>query len=438
MRPTSCRQVVLATLCLLSLVLVLASGCGGEAGIDGAPVETLIARQAEDLRAELIGIRRDLHQHPEIAGEEVRTSGIVAATLEAAGLEVRTGLGGHGVVGILHGKEDGPVVAYRADMDALSQDIEEEVPYRSATPGMGHACGHDVHTTVGLGIARVLASLGDKLPGTVVFVFQPAEETVEGARAMLAVGALADPAPEAIFALHVAPVEAGQLVTNPGVGLPGIEQFAISLSGPGDLEETASGLAEAIRALGTVHYPEDAAGWNSQFGAIFENDSHLSSFLLSLAWVDGSAAGEEAVVAGFFKAAGPAEYAEGKARLAGLLAGLEDKGISSRLESEKVLADMICDERLATWAIEPIEAVLGQDAVLTAHHSLPFFGEDFAYFLQRTPGAMFYLGASNTQEGIIALPHSPAFSVDEDAILHGVKGMSALLARYLLDPPESG
>jgi metal-dependent amidase/aminoacylase/carboxypeptidase family protein len=99
---------------------------------------------------------------------------------------------------------------------------------------------------------------------------------------------------------------------------------------------------------------------------------------------------------------------------------------------------MVCDERLATWAIEPLTAVLGQDAVLIAHHSLPFFGEDFAYFLQRVPGAMFYLGASNSQEGVIALPHSPAFAVDEDAILYGVKGMSVLLARYLIDSPENG
>jgi metal-dependent amidase/aminoacylase/carboxypeptidase family protein len=255
---------------------------------------------------------------------------------------------------------------------------------------------------------------------------------------MLADGALTDLAPEAFFALHVAPVEVGRLVTNPGVGLPGIEQFAISLSGEGDLEEVAGKLAESILAIGTVHYPEDAAGWNSQFDAIFEESSHLSRFILAMAWVDGSAGGEQTVVAGFFKASGPAEYRQAKERLGELLAELEEDGISSELESEKVLADMICDRQLATWAIEPMESVLGQNAVLTAHHSLPFFGEDFAYFLQRQPGAMFYLGGSNAEEGIIALPHSPAFRVDEDAILVGVKGMSALLARFLLDPPENG
>jgi metal-dependent amidase/aminoacylase/carboxypeptidase family protein len=409
----------------------------------GSPsLETRIVEQTDSIYAEAVRIRRDLHMHPEVAGSEVRTARIVADWLRTTGLEVRTGVGGHGVVGILRGAKDGPVVAYRADMDALPQEIEEQVPFTSATPGVSHACGHDVHTAVGLGIARVLSSFRAELPGTVVFLFQPAEETVEGAMKMIADGALDDPAPEAIFAVHVAPVESGTIVTNPGVGLPGIEQFNIKMTAagdvePADLEAAASRLAESIGAIGTVQYPEGPEEWQSQVAALLDRDTSLKSFILALAWLNEPASPDERAVGGFFKCSGASEYNRAKARLQELISELESAGIASEIQMEKVLADMICDERLATWAIEPLQAVLGQGAVLRAHASLPFFGEDFAYFLQQTPGVMFYLGASSAEDGIVALPHSPGFAVDEKAIRAGIQGMSSVIVHYLLSPPTT-
>jgi len=143
---------------------------------------TAIQEAAEANREDLIEMRRDFHMHPELSGQEIRTSGIVAQRLRALGLEVRTDVGGHGVVGVLHASRPGPVVAYRADMDAVPSEIAGEQPYRSRVPGVKHVCGHDVHTTVALGVATVLSSMSGDLPGTVMFIFQPAEENINGAR----------------------------------------------------------------------------------------------------------------------------------------------------------------------------------------------------------------------------------------------------------------
>ena len=126
-------------------------------------------------------------------------------------------------MGILRGGQPGPVVAYRADMDAVRDNSPDPVPFRSELPGVRHICGHDIHTTVALGVAVALSAVRDELPGTVKFVFQPAEENIQGAKAMIEDGVLEDPAPSAIFAVHTAPLEVGQIGSVEGLGLPGLD-----------------------------------------------------------------------------------------------------------------------------------------------------------------------------------------------------------------------
>src|SRR5205823_6655615 len=155
------------------------------------------------LAEELVATRRDLHAHPELGYQERRTAGIVAARLRELGLEVRDGVAETGVIGLLHGARPGPTVLLRADMDALPIQEASEVPYRSQTPGVMHACGHAGHTAMLLGTARLLAAQRESLPGIVKFVFQPAEEGGAGADRMIAAGALDDPAVEAAFGLHL-------------------------------------------------------------------------------------------------------------------------------------------------------------------------------------------------------------------------------------------
>jgi amidohydrolase len=193
------------------LVLLVASvGSAASAGAATLQTETRMGQleaTLETARETLIEIRRDIHRHPEVSGEEERTAGIVAEYLQGLDLEVTTGVGGHGVVGVLRGGRPGLVVSYRADMDAVYDDSHDPVSFRSETAGVRHICGHDIHTTVGLGVARALASIRDDLPGTVKFIFQPAEENLQGAAAMIDDGVLENPAPRAIFAVHSAPFE---------------------------------------------------------------------------------------------------------------------------------------------------------------------------------------------------------------------------------------
>src|SRR5690606_31631013 len=180
-----------------------------------ALLERVVAAAAARESA-LVALRHDLHRNPELSGSEVRTAAIIAGRLTALGFEVRTGVGGHGIVGILRGAHEGPIVAFRADMDAVRSNAPDPVAYRSVEAGVRHICGHDVHVAIGLGLAEGFAAARDDLAGTIMLVFQPAEETATGARAMLADGVFADERPDAIYAVHTSPYETGTLGTRSG------------------------------------------------------------------------------------------------------------------------------------------------------------------------------------------------------------------------------
>jgi len=391
-----------------------------------------IAEEADKIYDEIVEIRRDLHKHPELSGKEERTSGVIAKQLKSMGLEVTTNVGGYGVVGLLHGKPGGPVVAYRADMDALPQNIREDVPYKSVNKGISHACGHDVHVTVGLGIAKVLSAMKDEFSGTVKFIFQPAEENIQGAKAMLADGVLENPKPDYIFAVHVAPLEAGQIATMPGGGLPGGEQFAVTLSGNENLKKATSTTLKAIHAMSTVSFPRNMEEYEKIMKATLQKESFLTDFIFAMARKDAKQSSDEkTVITGILKAAKPDGYTRAHEQLNKALSDLDQYNITHEVKFGDSFPAMICDEEIAMESITPIEAILGKGSVIVAYGMIPFHGEDFALFLQKIPGVMFYLGGSNTPEGIIAAPHSPVFCVDEHALLVGIKGMTSLITHYL-------
>ena len=190
----------------------------------GSPLSREIDRRAPQLEAKAIAWRRDIHQHPELSNREVRTSKLVADHLRSLGIEVRTGVAKTGVVGILRGGRPGPVVALRADMDALPVAEEVDVPFKSTVRttylgqdvGVMHACGHDAHVAILMATAELLAGMREQLPGTVKFLFQPAEESPPpgeegGAALMIKEGALENPKVDAVFGLHVFPYEVGAL-----------------------------------------------------------------------------------------------------------------------------------------------------------------------------------------------------------------------------------
>ena len=189
---------------------------------------------AEAIHQEMIERRRDFHRHPELGFQEVRTAGIVASELNELGLEVQTGVGKTGVVGMLEGDEPGPTVLLRFDMDALPIEEENTTDYISTAAGVMHACGHDAHTTIGLGVAKLLNPYRDQLKGRLKFVFQPAEEGLGGASAMIAEGVLENPAPDYALGLHVwneKPV--GWVAATPGAAMAAVNSWKMRITGAG-------------------------------------------------------------------------------------------------------------------------------------------------------------------------------------------------------------
>jgi amidohydrolase len=182
----------------------------------------------------MVTLRRDFHRHPELSFEERRTSEIIAERLHAAGLEVRTGLAKTGVVGVLRGDRPGRTVAWRADIDALPLTETLDAPFASGTPGVMHACGHDGHTAIAITLADILAARRREMPGTAVFLFQPAEEILGGARPMIEAGALDDPRVEQIYGLHLTTTAPAGLVTaRPGPAMASADGFTVEVRGRG-------------------------------------------------------------------------------------------------------------------------------------------------------------------------------------------------------------
>ncbi len=195
-----------------SVFVMLSAGCQHNAS---RPIANdTIRLQTDKLFEKLVSIRRDLHEHPELAGNETRTSATIAKHFRELGLEVKVGQYGHSVVGILRGEHPGKTIAWRADLDALPGDFADPALFKSRTRGVHHACGHDIHMAIGLGIAEVLAKHRESLHGTVVFIFQPEEETFKGAKALVDSGVFSSIMPDEIYGLHVTALPVGQIVVR--------------------------------------------------------------------------------------------------------------------------------------------------------------------------------------------------------------------------------
>lgn len=215
----------------------------------------------------LVELRHDIHRHPEVSGREVRTAGVVAERLKAAGLEVRTGIGGNGVVGVLRGGRPGPLVAYRADMDAVPSSEPDPSSIRSETPGVRHICGHDLHVTIAVGLAEALARQRDRLNGSVMFIFQPSEERATGAGLMLADGLFAKEKPVAIYGLHTAPYEVGVVASRADRMMLANDQAPGVVNDPALF---AQAKADLIAALGAAAFRDSGAPperFSEDFGA---------------------------------------------------------------------------------------------------------------------------------------------------------------------------
>ncbi len=429
------RSILFGFCCILAAYIILVN-TGKEQASESEYSSNLTAKiikKAEALREKLIAVRRDIHMYPELSGEEKRTSKIIAQWLKDLGLDVRTGVGGYGVVGILRGGRKGPVVAYRSDMDAVRSEVVGDVPYRSRVKGVKHVCGHDVHIAVGLGIATILTSIRKHIPGTVLFIFQPAEENIQGARLMLADGVLKDPAPEAIFAVHTAPMPVGTLGVGPGVGLPGFELFQITLEAEKDLDALTEQGLTAIRTLSDVPSVDNPKIADVLQG-ITVKDGPFEEFTFIIAWLEPTQENSYTrSIRGLARCSSPDVFALTRKKIKKIMEDIaqEDKVKFSITFQEPRFPDMRSDPTLARAAVAPIEAAVGKGSAIMLYASIPYFSEDFALFLRQIPGAMFWLGAANPARGITAFNHSPDYDVDEECIVIGTKAMSSVLLSYL-------
>lgn len=384
-----------------------------------AAVEEKLSRKLTECNSALIELRRDLHRHPEPSGREERTARVVADRLRAIGLEVREGVGGFGVIGILRGQKPGPAVAYRADMDAVQSDAPDPVEFASATPGIRHICGHDVHTTIALGIAEALAELKSELPGTVKFIFQPAEENAEGARAVIADGALERPAPEAIFALHCGPLERGQIAACEGMMLPGLDVVEVRLSGDGDLAAAAGTCGGLISAV-SWSKPASSGGGPAEFiqAGVFQSGPEPDS----TGWV----------ILGMVRASSDEMHLRARRSIEAELAAADLAGVSCQMNyTDRAILPTINDASLVQSSLAVLRKLLSEENVIVLEETTPGFSEDFSFYQDRIPGAIYLLGVSNTAQGVLGMPHHPQFTVDEDAIYIGARAMAMVLWDYL-------
>ncbi|HKC88960.1 MAG TPA: amidohydrolase [Blastocatellia bacterium] len=419
----------------LSLFMTLLTGAAlmKSSSIAGASREDEITRAAESLRAKLIEQRRDFHMHPELSNREERTSGVIAQKLRALGLdEVKTGVGKHGVVALLKGGMPGSVVAVRADMDALPIQETIEAPYKSQTDGVKHACGHDAHMTVQLGVAELLSKMRARIHGSIKFIFQPAEEGAPpgergGAKFMIEEGCLENPRPSAIFGLHVMPnIEVGQIGYNSGPSMASSDRFSITVRGkkvhgayPHEGVDAVVVAAECVTALQTIR----SRRVNTQ-----------EPLVITLGSIHGG--NRFNIIADEVKLEGTMRTLNEEVRTRAIeimkqtLAGVTSAyGASYELEFGANNPVTYNDPALVEATLPVMRKIAGEKNVFSPKPQMG--AEDFSFYQKVIPGFFYFLGVGNREKGVTAMIHTPEFDIDEESLVVGVKVMSNVLLDYL-------
>ena len=392
-------------------------------------IPTQINQKAESIFASLVKLRRDIHQHPELSGKEIRTSALIKEYLSNLGLEVKANVGGFGLVGILKGANPGPVIAWRADIDAFADDSPDNVDFKSTNPGVKHGCGHDVHTTIALGMANVLSSLKEKLKGTILFIFQPSEENFRGAQAMLADGLFSSMKPDAIFALHLATLPAGTIAVKPEEMYACRAKITIGLKNLSNEEEALNICAGLLNELGTppglniFSVPLDDAE-----KGLFNPRGLLTNFFVlanSPQLERRGDAGHAVEVRALSSSQANIETAVGKLKDA--LGNSKLKDNVQSLDYSFPQPPVHNDPQLTAKSFGIIQALYGKSSIIPFYGVVPGFNDDFALFQKESKGVYFFLGASNFEKGIISMPHAPNFQVDESCLKTGTAVFSSLL-----------
>lgn len=371
----------------------------------------------------LIEIRRHLHMNPELSFKEHETGKFISKILTELGIETIEKVGKTGIVGILKGSKEGKVVALRADIDGLPIIEKNEVPYKSKNENM-HACGHDVHTTCVLGAAIILSSIKESLPGTVKFIFEPAEEINKGALAMIKDGALENPNVDAIYGLHNSPnIPVGYVGVKHGPLMAAVDTIKIKIYGESGHGAVPDKARDAIVAASAVVQ-------NLQT-IVSRKISAFETVVVSIGTIHGGKANN--VISDYVEMTGTVRTYNPIVRkripklmkqiIEDICLALDTEG---KLDYEFTLPAVINDENITEIGRTAVEKVFGKKSIVIPQ--LSGGGEDFALYQQKVPGCFYFLGVRNEAKGIVHEWHHPQFNIDEKALQigAGVLAQSAL------------
>ncbi len=423
-------------------VIVSASSARGQTVV-GGPLDAKIDRLAAEAEQQAIAWRRDLHQHPELSNCEVRTAGVVADHLRQLGLQVRTQVAHTGVVGVLRGGRPGPVVALRADMDALPVTEALDLPFASKVKaeyngrqvGVMHACGHDVHTAVLMAVAQVLAQMREELPGTVKFLFQPAEEGAPegqqgGAKLMIQEGALENPKPEVIFALHVNPnFPAGTLAYRPGATMANQDNLRIVVRGRQTHGAVPWGGTDPVVAASQI-----VLGLQTIVSR--QVDLPLAPAVITIGSIHGGVRAniipDEVEMVGTIRTFEPqmrSDIFERVRKTAALIA--QSSGAAADVAIDPGYPVTFNDPNLTARMVPVLETVIGKGRAVVMPPSTG--AEDFSYYQQKIPGLYFFLGVTPAGSDCQKAPmlHSPRFFADESTLVVGIRSLAHLAISYM-------
>ena len=419
---------------LRAVLLCLALCC--QPGLAALPAD--VEQTIDAIMPDVVAWRRDFHEHPELGNREFRTAEIIANHLRDLGMEVQTEVAHTGVVGVLRGG-DGPVVGLRADMDALPVTELVDLPfaskavgeYQGKEVGVMHACGHDNHVAILMGVAEALASMGDKLPGTVKFLFQPAEEgtpdqSVGGAELMLREGAYDPPKPDAVFGLHVFPYPVGVIATRPGGLMASSDFYRITVKG-----KQTHGAVPWAGVDPIVTASQIVLGLQTIVSR--QLDATLTPSIVTVGKIAGGVRNniipESVEMVGTirtFDAETRLDIHERVRRTATQIA--EAAGATAEVEIDLGYGVTRNDPDLYRQMAPTLEAVAG-DNFIEAQQTTT--AEDFSYFANEAPGLFLFLGVAPEDPSLVYPNHSPRFYADERALPVGVRALTALTLDYM-------
>lgn len=388
-----------------------------------------ILARSRDLKPFLVECRRWLHRHPELSFEEVKTRDYVVERLREMGLEPRVGLAETGVTALVVGGLPGPAVALRADMDALPITEATEASYTSENDGVMHACGHDAHTAMLLGAARLLQELRDDLPGQVLFIFQPAEESPPGgARMMVEAGVLENPKVAAIFGLHVDPfLDTGKIGFKSGPLMAAADKFVVEIIGEGGHGAAPHQAVDAVVVAAQIV--------TALQSVVSRQVDPLSPAVVSIGTIQGghryNVIADRVTLTGTIRTLNPVLRDRIPEMIQRLIRGVTSAyGARFQVEYTRGYPVMVNDPEMTEFARSAAADILGSDAITTIPEP-SMGGEDFAYFLQQVPGCYAYLGTSRVGATRRFPWHHPRFNIDEEALPVGTAFLAGTAIRFL-------